>query len=107
MATRFATKGARCLGVLAFAILIALAACQASAKWHTVHGVITDLQARDIAHADWIRLRTDQGAELQLKVADSVLFSASHLRQHMIFAEPVTVTYEDRADGPVATAIDD
>ena len=72
-----------------------------------VRGVITDLQVRDLARAEWIRLRTESGAELQIRVADSVLFSASHLREHMIFAEPVTVTYEDRPEGPVATAIED
>lgn len=40
-------------------------------------------------------------------MADSVLFSASHRRQHIVFAEPVTVTYEDRAEGAVATDIQD
>jgi len=40
-------------------------------------------------------------------MSDSVAFSASHLREHMIFAEPVVVTYVVGSDGAVAIAIED
>ena len=65
------------------------------------------LRIRDIAHAASIQLQTSSGALLQLQVADSVQFPPSHLREHMLFAEPVTVTYEETATGPVATSITD
>ena len=40
-------------------------------------------------------------------VADTVQFSASHLREHMIFAEPVTVTYVSGPEGITAVDITD
>ena len=97
------------LASLALVIFVSalLAGCQSPPRSQVVRGVIPDLQARNPARADWIRLRTESGAELQIAVADSVLFSAGHLREHMIFGEPVTVTYEQRPEGPVATAIGD
>ena len=72
-----------------------------------VRGSITDVQPRDIAHAELIQLQTESGESLRLKVADSVLFPPSHLREHMLFAEPVTVTYEDGPNGPLATSVTD
>jgi hypothetical protein len=72
-----------------------------------VRGVITDVRPRDIAHADSIQLRTDSGQVISLKVADSVAFPPSHLREHMLFAEPVTVTYVDGQEGAVATEVTD
>jgi hypothetical protein len=60
-----------------------------------------------VAHADSIVLQTDGGEVIQLKVADSVQFPPGHLREHMLFAEPVTVTYVDGPDGALATVITD
>ena len=86
-------------------LLLTLVACQPRTR--TVHGVVIDLQARDLAHAEAVSVRLDDGTEMRFKVADTVLFSASHLRQHMVFAEPVTVTYEEQAEGPLAVDIQD
>jgi hypothetical protein len=93
--------------LLVLLVLLALVACQPRPQTRTVHGVVIDLQARDLAHAESVSVHLDDGSEMRFKVADSVLFSASHLRQHMVFAEPVTVTYEERAEGPVAVDIQD
>ena len=85
----------------------ALAGCQAQPSSHVVRGVITKVQVRDLGHAESIELRTDGGEVLTLKVADSVQFPPAHLREHMLFAEPVTVTYVSGQDGPLATAVTD
>jgi len=69
--------------------------------------VITNVQARDIGHAESIELRADSGELLTLKVADSVQFPPGHLREHMLFAEPVTVSYVSGTDGLLATAVTD
>jgi hypothetical protein len=69
--------------------------------------VITDLRPRDIAHADAIKLQTESGQVIDFKVADSVQFPPGHLREHMVFAQPVTVTYVDGPQGPLATEITD
>jgi hypothetical protein len=85
---------------------IALAGCQPGSS-RVARGVITDVRARDVAHADSIVLQTESGEVIQLKVADSVQFPPGHLREHMLFAEPVTVTYVDSPDGAMATVITD
>jgi hypothetical protein len=86
---------------------VAVAACHSSPPHAVVRGVITDLQVRDIAHADWVTVETETRQVLQFKVADSVGFPPSHLREHMLFGEPVTVTYVERGDGLLATEITD
>jgi hypothetical protein len=80
-----------------------LISCQQAPRPEVLRGLVTDLQPRDIARAEWVQVRAEDGRELRFQVADSVAFPPSHLREHMIFAEPVTVTYEIR-DG-VATAL--
>jgi hypothetical protein len=93
--------------VLALVASGALAGCQAQASQHVVRGVITNVQVRDIGHAESIELRTDNGELLTLKVADSVQFPPAHLREHMLFAEPVTVTYLTDRNGLLATSVTD
>ena len=93
---------------LAAAALLTLAlACQMAPASRQVRGIITDVRPRDIAHTDSIQLRLDSGEELKLAVADSVQFPPGHLREHMVFAEPVTVTYLERPEGALATEIVD
>jgi hypothetical protein len=72
-----------------------------------VRGVIVDVLPRDLRHADEITLRTEAGEVLVFRVADSVLFPPSHLREHMLFAEPVVVIYRQEASQLVATSIGD
>lgn len=72
-----------------------------------VRGLVTDVRPRDLGHADSITLQTEQGRIVQFRVANTVTFTPGHLREHLVFAEPVTVTYVDGPDGPVATAITD
>jgi uncharacterized protein YwbE len=82
-------------------------ACQPQPTPRQVRGVIVEVVPRDIAHAAAIQLRLDDGQVLRLAVADSVQFPPGHLREHMVFAEPVSVTYLERPDGALATAIAD
>jgi hypothetical protein len=72
-----------------------------------VRGLIVDVVPRDLRQADQVTLRTESGEILVFRVADSVLFPPSHLREHMLFAEPGTVTYRLESDQLVATSIGD
>jgi hypothetical protein len=65
------------------------------------------VQPRTLSQTDSIALRTDDGETLEMKVADSVKMPPGHLREHLVLAEPVTVTFVRRRDGLVATTIDD
>ncbi len=96
----------RCAAALIL-LACAVASCRSAADGHVVRGWITDVEPHDIAHAESIQLRTESGQVMRLKVADSVQFPPSHLREHMLFAEPVTVTYEDNPRGSVATSVTD
>jgi len=88
-------------------LLLIVLACQSAQAPRQVRGIITDVRPRDVAHADSIQLRLDNGQELSLAVADSVQFPPGQLREHMVFAEPVTVTYLERPEGDLATTISD
>lgn len=93
--------------IWAFALALAIAGCQPAATSRVARGHIIDVQARDIRQAESVQFRTEGGDVLRLKVAESVKVTPGHLREHMLQGEPVTVTYEMRSDGPLATAIDD
>ena len=94
-------------------ILTALALCGAACQAHAetaprqARGLIVNVQARSIATAEAITLRADDGRELVLRVDASADVTPGHLREHMTLGEPVLVTYQQTADGLVATRIDD
>jgi hypothetical protein len=68
----------------------------------TVHGQIVDVRPRSLTQTDSILLRTDAGTMLELKASESLEFTPGHLREHMVFGQPVTVTYVEKPDGPLA-----
>lgn len=57
-----------------------------------VRGTVTRVDARDIGHASVIAIRSSEGREWQFAVDDSVDMTPGHLREHLMFGEPVTVT---------------
>lgn len=94
---------------LALALLAVAAGCRLGQEGQeqTVRGVLTEVEARSIARLDSVTLRTADGRQLRFRVAESVEETPSHLRQHMTFGEPVTVTYRATTEGLVATRITD
>ena len=70
-------------------------------------GVVTQVTARDIGHADTITLRTDDGRELQLKVAQDELKTPGHLREHMTYGAPLIVYYRQEGDVLVTVRMED
>jgi uncharacterized lipoprotein YajG len=93
-------------------LVLSAAGCQAGPasavpKNATVRGHVVDVQARDIRRAEAVQVRTQSGEVLRFNVAESVEVTPGHLREHMVQGEPVTVKYETRPDGLLATAIDD
>jgi hypothetical protein len=89
----------------------------AALGWHAwqssrepqLRGVIVGVEARDIGHAASILVRGQDGKETRLLVDPSVdaKWTPGHLRDHMIFAQPVTVYYRRAGDGFVAHRIVD
>jgi hypothetical protein len=74
-----------------------------------VRGIITAVEARDIGHAAAIMVRTGDGKETRYLVDASVdaKWTPGHLRDHMTFAQPVTVYYRRAGDALVAYRVDD
>lgn len=75
-------------------------------------GVLIEVRGSSIMYAESVVLRTDDGRILPFKVHPEVATnpehpqSASHLRQHMTFGEPMVVRYRE-TDGPTAYRIVD
>jgi len=76
-----------------------------------IRGVLIDVQSREIVNADAVTLRDEGGVDRTFRVSPEVANnsehpnSASHLRQHMMLADPVIIRYHNTADGPVAVRI--
>jgi hypothetical protein len=78
-----------------------------SAMEPKVRGAITDVQIRDIGHAQSITVHGTDGRDYQFDVADSVNMTPGHLREHMTFALPVTVYYRREGNRLVAIQVTD
>jgi hypothetical protein len=52
-------------------------------------------------------LQADDGRSLSFTAEGDVGFTPSHLREHMVLAQPVTVTYREERGVLVATHVDD
>ena len=74
-----------------------------------LRGIIVNVEARDIGHAAAIVLRTSDGVETRLLVDPSVeaKWTPGHLRDHMMFAQAVTVHFRRAGDALVAYRITD
>lgn len=58
----------------------------------TVQGHIIDVEARDIGHAATITIRDVYGVSHVFEVDVAVAMTPGHLREHMMYGEPVTAT---------------
>ena len=74
-----------------------------------VRGIITAVEARDIGHAAAIMVRTGDGRETRFLIDARVdaKWTPGHLRDHMTFAQPVTVYYRRAGDALVAVVVED
>ena len=82
-------------------------ACRHQERPTRYDGLVVEMQAASILQVASLTLRTDDGTLVEMVVEGDPGITASHLREHMTLAEPVTVTVR-YADGlTVATRIDD
>jgi hypothetical protein len=95
--------------ILFVALMSACAAPQPQA--HAVRGVLLEVRSSSIERVDALRLRADDGRELEFTgsadLARDLEGSPGHLRQHMAQVDPVTITYRETADGLVADKVQD
>lgn len=76
-------------------------------------GILVEVQAQEIVNAQQVTLRSLDGTERIFQVSPEVANNpehpntASHLRQHMIGADPVIVRYRSSDGGSMAVRIMD
>ncbi len=73
----------------------------------TARGVLVDVQILDIGHARSFTLRSSDGRERNFEVDPSVDMTPGHMREHMAFGEPVSVTYRRDGTRLIATQVAD
>jgi hypothetical protein len=85
----------------------ALVACRQQVRPTRYDGLVVEMQAASILQIASFTLRTNDGTLVEMVVEGDVGITASHLREHMALADPVTVTVR-YADGLViATLVED
>jgi hypothetical protein len=94
-------------GLLLAWLLAAALACQRQSQPNRVRGVVIGVEARSLARADRLVLRTEEGRQLTLDVAPEVSWTPGHLREHMAQGEPVVIEYRADGDGLLVVRIDD
>ncbi len=96
---------ARSLASLAVALV--LVGCTPAPTTGTVRGLLTDVQAASLTMLREVELRADDGRTLRFTVEGDTGITPSHAREHMVNAEPVTITYRSERGQMVALRIDD
>ena len=97
-------------GRLAALVLLAaflLTACNREPATLTRRGLVINVQVASFSKIGSFDLRTDDGEILSFAVEGDPGITPSHLREHMVLAEPVTVIYHQANGQLVATRIDD
>ena len=75
----------------------------------TMRGVVTNVESRDIGHAAALMLLAESGQQQRFLIDPSVdiEWTPGHLRDHMLFAQPITVYYRRSGADLVAYRITD
>ena len=99
--------GLAATGWMLTAAPVTLAACRQQPRPTRYDGLVVEMQAASLLQIASFTLRTDDGDLVDMIVEGDVGITASHLREHMALAEPVTVTVRYADDLVIATRIDD
>ena len=79
----------------------------------SVRGILVNVEAISLIYAERVVLRDDEGRNWTFRISREVAQdptgpqSASHLRQHMVLAEPVRIYYRATSEDPLAVRIGD
>jgi hypothetical protein len=96
---------------LLLAVIVVCACAAPQPPVHAVRGVLLEVRSSSIARVDGLRLRADDGRELEFMgsadLARDLEGSPGHLRQHMAQVDPVTITYRETPEGLVADKVQD
>lgn len=106
-----ATTGSVALIAVAVIAWVAITRSQAPSSEGEVRGLLVDVQAQEIVHAEALTVRDAAGALHTFRVSAEVAensdhpVSASHLRQHMAAGDPVIVRFRMAPEGALAVRV--
>ena len=72
-----------------------------------VEGLVVEVVGRNIVELETLRIRAEDGTVWTFTAEGPLEFSPSHLREHQLFGETVTVSYVRRGELLVAVEISD
>ena len=78
-------------------LLILLAACGNGEQ--TVQGQVTDLQSRSLTEIATLTVQDDAGRLWAFQAEGPINYTPSHLREHRLTGQPVTVYYRNEGNG--------
>jgi hypothetical protein len=84
-----------------------LAGCQRDTRPTTLVGVVIAMQPASVLQIASFTLRTDDGQLIELACEGDVGITPSHMRDHMVLAEPVSVPVRYEGDRVIAVRVDD
>ena len=96
----------------AFILLLASAcrnedASSGSTPAKQVNGQVLEVVGRNILEVETLRIRDATGKEWTFMTEGFVGFTPSHIRQHQLFGEPVSVSYIEKGAVLVAVEVTD
>lgn len=93
------------LVALAVAALVAAFACGEGEK--TVRGIVLDVQARSLTEVESLTIQDREGRMWRFQAEGNLGFTPSHIREHMLQGQEMTVTYREEGDILVALKVMD
>lgn len=72
-----------------------------------MRGMVTDFEAVSITKLQHFDVRTTDGQVVRFRVEGEVGITPGHAREHMLRGEPITVTFRDSGEGPLALLVED
>jgi len=79
----------------------------ADAQPQKVRGVVIDFAATSITKLQHFDVRGDDGQVRRFRVEGEVGITPGHTREHMLRGEPITVTFRDNGQDPIALLVED
>lgn len=97
-------------GLIVALLLAAFVSSCGGAQVKSFQGVITSVDATSVLEWKSISVQDSGGTQLTFLRSDKLdlrFWRASHLREHMLEAAPITVFYEETSQGLMAVRIED
>lgn len=91
----------------ALAAALIAGGCTPTPTTGTARGLLTDVQAASLTMLREVELRAEDGRILRFAIEGDTGITPGHAREHMVNAEPVTITYRSERGTLVALRIED